>query len=282
MIYVGFFALRLRRLHCGQHSGTEKERSNKLWAVLVIFAVSALSVVIWKRTTMPLSENILTKAGLGPTLIRDSAYFGINHPTRPAAVEALWVVATVLAVAGGCAVIYYLTVATRRAVAEFANADSRPRTWLYAFITVMSLVYLVIVLIVANRLAEGRLYDRYLLLYLPLFIVMVCATEPDRVSSTRQVNWVLAVILVASYAGFSAAAAHDYLAWNRNRWIATHGLINDGRIRPNQIDGGYEFNGWYLYDPHYVKKPGKSWWWVDDDEYVIASGPMPGRCGGIR
>ena len=47
-------------------------------------------------------------------------------------------------------------------------------------------------------------------------------------------------------------------------------------IPPQQIDGGYEFNGWFLYDPKYKKIPGRQWWWVDDDKYVAAYGPLEG------
>ena len=57
--------------------------------------------------------------------------------------------------------------------------------------------------------------------------------------------------------------------------MATRMLMESG-ISPTQIDGGYEFNGWYLSDPNYKRKADKSWWWVNDDEYVIASGPLSG------
>jgi len=48
------------------------------------------------------------------------------------------------------------------------------------------------------------------------------------------------------------------------------------KISPKQIDGGYEFNGWYLADRNYKQKDQKSYWWVDDDEYIVASGPLSG------
>ena len=85
----------------------------------------------------------------------------------------------------------------------------------------------------------------------------------------------LSLGLIFIYAGVSVAATHDYLAWNRMRWMATRLLMESG-ISPTQIDGGYEFNGWYLSDPNYKRKADKSWWWVNDDEYVIASGPLSG------
>ena len=48
-------------------------------------------------------------------------------------------------------------------------------------------------------------------------------------------------------------ATHDYLSWNRVRWQALHNLMQEPQISPNDIDGGFEFNGWYLYDYKYKK-----------------------------
>ena len=42
-------------------------------------------------------------------------------------------------------------------------------------------------------------------------------------------------------------------------------------MQPEQIDGGFEFNGWYLYSDTYIPKPNKSWYWVADDEYLVSA-----------
>jgi len=46
------------------------------------------------------------------------------------------------------------------------------------------------------------------------------------------------------------------------------------KISPKSIDGGYELSGWLLADKKYKQTPSKSYWWVDEDDYVIASGPL--------
>jgi tetratricopeptide (TPR) repeat protein len=52
--------------------------------------------------------------------------------------------------------------------------------------------------------------------------------------------------------------------------------MQNGQVAAQDIDGGFEFNGLYLYDPHYQPIPGKSIWWVQGDTYQIAFGDVPG------
>ena len=85
----------------------------------------------------------------------------------------------------------------------------------------------------------------------------------------------LPALLLVLLAGFSIAGTRDYLAWNRARWTLLREIAADGTT-PRRIDGGFEFNGWHLYDPAYVATPDKSWWWVERDEFVVAFGPIPG------
>jgi hypothetical protein len=78
------------------------------------------------------------------------------------------------------------------------------------------------------------------------------------------------------YGAFSIAATHDYFGWNRSRWQGLDYLMEDLHVPPGQIDGGFEFNGWYGYDVNYRERAGVSWWWVQNNEYVVAFGPLDG------
>ena len=66
------------------------------------------------------------------------------------------------------------------------------------------------------------------------------------------------------------------MAWNRARWNGLLYMMSVEKIPPIEIDGGYEFNGWMLYDPQYQKIPGRSWWWVKDDKYIASFGLKEG------
>ena len=49
----------------------------------------------------------------------------------------------------------------------------------------------------------------------------------------------LSWLAVALAAGFSVAATHDYLAWQRVRWDAVEWLTSEG-VAPESIAGGFE------------------------------------------
>jgi hypothetical protein len=118
--------------------------------------------------------------------------------------------------------------------------------------------------------------DRYVVLVLLCALLLAAflvadATSPPPVRRGR----VLLALVLALQAGWSVVMTRDYLEWNRTRWVATGALLAEG-IPRTSIDGGYEFNGWLGFDPVYQRKQGKSPWWVVDDDYMIASGPLSG------
>ena len=268
-MYIGFFALPFL---CGfiprKSIGFMSERSKSIRVILIAFALLSLGGIWWTGKIMPLMVNVLIKSGIGPLTLHDTFVLGINEPAIPLAIAAFWVVLTLLAMAAACSVIYYVALASHRAIVEFLNPESRPITWSYTFFTVMGAAYLAVLMVLFIKVT---LYDRYLLLFFPLFILLVSAVTLESQPPLHRTRVGLSFVLLVLYAGFSVAATHDYLSWNRSRWIALHSLIDDGKVHPNQINGGYEF-GWVLYDSKHVKKLGK----VDNDEYMVTFGPVPG------
>jgi len=76
---------------------------------------------------------------------------------------------------------------------------------------------------------------------------------------------------------FAVLGTKDYLAWNRTRWRALNDLLASRKVTPEEVDGGFEFNAWYLYGAPYKQEPGKSWWWVRGGTYLLAFGELPNR-----
>jgi len=86
----------------------------------------------------------------------------------------------------------------------------------------------------------------------------------------------LIMSILLAFSLFSVFGTRDYLAWNRTRWEALDDLMSKEQAKPQSIDGGVEFNGFYLFNDGFKMRPGKSPWWVVDDRYLITFNPLPG------
>lgn len=124
-------------------------------------------------------------------------------------------------------------------------------------------------------LGIGGFFDRYLIFLVPLSLMLISVSTINR--GDVQMSPILVYsgsFILLLWGLFTVGATHDYLSWNRTRWQALNSLVKEYQVPPNSIDGGFEFNGWYLYQPNYQKTPNKSWWWVDQDDYIISFGPL--------
>jgi 4-amino-4-deoxy-L-arabinose transferase-like glycosyltransferase len=112
-------------------------------------------------------------------------------------------------------------------------------------------------------------FDRYLL---PVLLSGLILIRPG--GQIRKTNQATTGLLLFFIALFSVAGTHDYFAWNRARWAAIHAAMDSG-VPSDQIDGGFEFNGWYRTGPKRPSLPySKSWWFVAEDTYAVSFGPF--------
>ncbi|MEM9930155.1 MAG: hypothetical protein AAF840_10075, partial [Bacteroidota bacterium] len=112
-------------------------------------------------------------------------------------------------------------------------------------------------------------FDRYML---PLLVFTTFLLP--RFSTRNSWRSGIALVALLPLALFSTAGTHDYFAWTRVRWQALAALESEG-VFPNEIDGGFEYNGWHQ-THHRNPRHGqsKSWWYVDQDRYAIAFSPF--------
>lgn len=118
------------------------------------------------------------------------------------------------------------------------------------------------------------MYDRYLVPVLPLTLLFLTRTSVG--SAVGHYRGAAAAATSLALAVFSVLSAHDYMAWNRARWAAIADLEKAGIASSANLDGGFEYNGRYSYDPSYHATDEKSWWWINKDDYQIAFGPIDG------
>jgi hypothetical protein len=243
------------------------------WSLTGLLA-TALSVVLWaKGEFLPGLGNIILPFGLGPLTLRDTFLLHINNPVVTGA-DFFWAAATLLG-AWSASVVGLLTVrAAFDVVRALKTRAANASVWRQGVILTAIALYVSGTLLLG---AGTLIFDRYLLpLVAPLCALAYLGSSP-RDTARRRPVWTVAIApgLLVALAIASVGATHDYQAWSRARWAATLSLAAKG-ISPTRIDGGYEYNGLHLYLSEYRLTKEKSWWWVADDEYIVASGLIPG------
>jgi len=262
IIYLGLFLspLLLQFFFC---DGKKKVLTFSFVALLI-------SGLCWKTGhLMPLTGNVLKRTGIGPLSLRDTSI--LHQNVLPSLPGGFWLAVTVLGVMGGLALLVRIVPPIFIGpLHKFWPGRMPERRCISVFLLLTALIYL------APILMLNRFFDRYTLPLLPLLAVF-CLLIDDGWRERLSVAWrYVAVILLLAFVGFSVAGTHDYLAWNRCRWIALTELHSSREITAEHIDGGFEFNGWTMYQPRWRKKTKKSWWWVKNDNFLVSFSPQPG------
>ena len=231
----------------------------------VLFFLAISLRLIWNDQCIPNYGNVLFDIGLGPLLLRDTYILGLPH--WPQAPSYIWNVINILGLLGGGVILLMIYRYIREVILQMKRKQEFDKVSLFLFyITILNLCLIFFV----------GYYDRYLIIF-PILLL----SWGIKIFSIDSIKWVSvtrlsALFMIIFFMIFSIGATHDYLSWNRARWCALRSLIEDEQISPREIDGGFEFNGWFLYDSRYIEKPGKSYWWVIDDFYIISFGPLIG------
>ena len=270
-VYLGLFLFPLILL-IGPRKLKALCRSRVVSLMTLVFAVMGAYVLRHRR--MPLLPNVLYDLGLGPATLRDT--YILRLPSLPTAGKISCFVVTFLGFVGAVVLVEATLLAIGK-TRKFLPIPAGKRE-LLVILLASGLIYLVpISILTLTGMATGMVFDRYVLFLVPLGIVILFLLVSDvGPAKAGSLTMPLAVASLILYGAFSIAGTHDYLSWNSARWQALNNLETEEPVRPDDIDGGFEFNGWYLYDSNYRASPGKSWWWVARDDFMIAFGPVPG------
>lgn len=247
-VYLGLFLLPMAVLLTNWEGLFPQFKNWKAWlgAALIV----ALVFVAWEKLPW---GNMAYNFGVGPKLLKDGYFFLNVRPTAPD-----WVINCLKIIGLGGALVLFLLV-KKRGTAMFSNVQP------------------VAVYAIANLFLYGgylmidlHCFDRYFFQMLPFLLILLVPEQPF---FPKKIATAASVVTLTIMSATSIATTHDYLAWNRARWQALDYLTNEKNIAPNRIDGGFEFNGWHKPGPR-DPGDGKSWWWVDEDEYVVAFGDL--------
>jgi 4-amino-4-deoxy-L-arabinose transferase-like glycosyltransferase len=262
-VYVGLFLFPLI-LWIGPRNVKTLCRPRLVSLMTVVYAI--MGAYLLRRMRMPLLRNILYDVGLGPAILQGGS------PSLPTAGRGFWAVVTLAGFLGSVVLVGATLVAIGK-TRKFLPMPEGKRE-LLVILLASGLIYLAPLSILTFT---GKMFDRYVLFLVPLGIVILFLLASD--AGRAKAGSLTASLAVASliFSGaFSIAGTHDYLSWNRARWQALNNLETEQRVGPDEIDGGFEFNAWYLYDPSYRASPGKSWYFVARDDFMIAFEPVPG------
>ncbi|MBI5543093.1 MAG: hypothetical protein HY901_04345 [Deltaproteobacteria bacterium] len=230
------------------------------------------------HSTFPFGGNVLLDSGIGPVTVSDVYQLKLAHPQWPAWV---WTIIGAIVVAGTAAWAPVLLGGWRAR----AQAQARPLQWeMILFAGLLAVVSLLVPL----QVFKLNVFERY---YLPsmmgiavlLPVVFSLSTGPSQAVSARA-RWGFAVAL-AALAYYSVAGVHDEFRWNEARWSLVEKARSQG-VAPQNIDGGYEVNGWFMGEDTDLRTPAAgscigpchcfSGWWCPDGSYHIGMNALAG------
>lgn len=243
-----------------------KKRITVYFLIFISFTCWISYKTVFGGHVMPFSGNVLVSGGIGPLTLHDSYFLSPN--AFGGLPKTFWWFVTVMAIGGaGLLLIFILEVIVRffSGVPTISEQDQKSKQ---VFLALCCLGYYL-------PISFGIFFDRYML---PLIVLLSLLIVLSVVKGKFPVN------SFSSFAGFgiilifflySLLATHDYLSWNRTRWEALNYLTQVQKVSPANIDGGFEFNGFHMYNSAYIASVGRSWWWVIGDDYMITFGIIP-------
>lgn len=221
----------------------------------ICYFLIILLKVIFSGNIFPFVGNMFYHLGVGPVILTGFNTDDIQN------LSILWqIIWIALNFIGGIS-FYCAFVSIINKTIKVKNIESN---FISYFFFLLLILYLApICFIYAN--------DRYLLFLLPFFLLTYVLSFDFKIKKI----WFCLIFIPILY--FSVAGTHDYLNINKARWKATDYLTKDLNISPSEIDGGFEFNGWYLCgSKNYDASHKGRWWWIENDTYIITPIPIDG------
>jgi 4-amino-4-deoxy-L-arabinose transferase-like glycosyltransferase len=231
------------------------------WIALGLFLAASGARFLILPGLMPVHNNVLIPQGIGPATLRDTLI--LHLPNLPALPTTFWLLVTGISLIGAALLVF----ATTRSVIGFFPKRRFTLTNSDEF---SGIFLLLCVLVYLGPFLLCGFFDRYVIpitAFLAAFIAVFLGKDFKYAPAPR----FAAILLIAASGIFAIAGTRDYLEWNRTRWQALHALLAQPGIRPQDVDGGFEYNGWYLFD-NYIQTNG----WKIDATYVISFGAIEG------
>lgn len=292
-VYLGLLLLPVSALAAPRLLRLPQGKAAKILAAMTVELLILLPIALKvSNNTMPLGDNIIYDFGLGP-MILNMGNLGAKVPPDYRSSPLLWEIVTAfsgigLALLLGCFGAIFLVLKER-----FLRGGWQHKHSMIALLLLFSGIYITMIC------ARG-FFDRYLILLLLPGIIMLNfhdapaasgeasvqqkpvdsksrAAAPGASNTIKWLSLLTAAGSAAVFAFYSVAGTRDYFQWNAARWSVLYPAIEQQKLDPADIDGGYEFNGWYIYEPgNKLIDVTKNDQRKGNDKYVLTVSELPG------
>jgi hypothetical protein len=285
-IYLGLFLFPFLVLQFPQTFKTFSTQQKRMSICLALFIAAIGVVLILKRQQMPFIGNTLDRLNLGPLSLEGYNAFLEEKKYLRGFLRGSWALLTLIGLMGASILFQYALIAVRALISRKSQLS---QVWLITFLLASSLLYFLPI----GGIGKGYWFDRYLILLLPLLMASILILNEYYFEESNLKPKIIFsfCIMLLCLGAFTVSATHDYLLWNRVRWLALDDLMQHSQVLPNQIGGGMEFNGWYFgnrietCNPEFQRSttnPKVGWGdfsclWADADrEYTVSFTPKAG------
>jgi hypothetical protein len=194
--------------------------------------------------------NILSLYGLGMTMLADTFMARKTSPD-----VSVWLTFSLT-------LLELISTMTLVAVYTLIFVHKIRQHYLYIAVAIVMTLSLSMYCIIISLIP---FFDRYALIPLVFIGITISCRQQFRLNKKEIVSILLFLLALGS---FSAIGTREYMAWNRAKWNALDFLVTEQDVPPNKIDGGFEFNGLYLFDPSYARTNKKSWCgWIQTNSW---------------
>ncbi len=268
IMYTAFLVSPLLMLRAYHILKTELMR--KIFLILVclffFFEMSIIGGVI--DPPVGFHQNVLFNFGIGPILLKDIYLLGIQRTVSlPQPIFYLLAFGALL-----CSIVLLrlLFRSIHQWFTPYRDNQNNSIHFTSAFGLTAALIYSGIIVLTG-------FHDRYLIPVCCLVIIWLAAQSKTDAPRGALGPLLVSISLLLLFATFSVLGVKDFMTTKRSLSAAHHYILNTLKIDPCDIDGGFEFNGYYCSNKNSRNfDKNLSWWWVEKEKYLVALGPLHG------
>jgi hypothetical protein len=233
---------------------------------VILFELAIVTDLIHPPIIFP--RNTIHNFGIGPILLKDT--YILKIPRTPVISRPVYYLIVSGAVLALIVILTLFLDYVRKWFQAGFPPEAQENSFLVSLVLLASLLYVGIITLT-------NFHDRYLipmLIFLVIFLVLDYSTLLQGTNAFWKITPGFVMIICLGI--WSTCNIHDFMEMKRSLKKSHDYALQELRVNPCSIDGGFEFNGYHCYQDDFQPHQGLSWWWVSREDYLITLGPLPG------